>query len=183
MLISDEYKAQQESLHSAGNYGTASAAYAPLVSEVINKLEVTHILDYGCGANTTLARNLKVKHKLKYQAYGPAVERFAADPAPAEMVACIDVLEHIEPDCINEVLDHIKRLAEAVVFVSIHTGPAVKVLPDGRNAHILQRPLEWWLPKLMERFEIQTVQVTGEYQFYVLAYSRSQIEFVDGSKA
>jgi len=33
-------------------------------------------------------------------------------------------------------------------------GPAGKVLSDGRNAHLIQKPLSWWLPKLCERFEI-----------------------------
>jgi hypothetical protein len=36
----------------------------------------------------------------------------------------------------------------------VHTSAAVKVLPDGRNAHLIQRPASWWLPKLMERFEL-----------------------------
>ena len=37
---------------------------------------------------------------------------------------------------------------------TVHTGAAVKVLPDGRNAHLIQRPAAWWLPKFMERFEL-----------------------------
>jgi hypothetical protein len=36
----------------------------------------------------------------------------------------------------------------------LHTGAAIKFLPDGRNAHLIQRPVSWWLPKFMERFEL-----------------------------
>lgn len=183
MLISESYRAEQQRLHSLGNYGTASIEYAPVVSEIVNKLEVAHLLDYGCGSKMNLARNLKVRHALKYQAYDPGVERLAGAPVPAEMVACIDVLEHIEPDCLDAVLDHLQALAEGVLFVSIHTGPAVKVLSDGRNAHLIQQPLSWWLPKLWERFELHTVQVTGDHGFYVVAYSKAgAIEDASGEK-
>jgi hypothetical protein len=37
---------------------------------------------------------------------------------------------------------------------TVHTGPAKKILPDGRNAHLIQQPPSWWLPKFMERFEL-----------------------------
>jgi hypothetical protein len=86
------------------------------------------------------------------------------------MVACIDVLEHIEPACLEEVLDDLMRLTKAVGFFSVHTGPAIKTLSDGRNAHLIQQPPEWWLPKFIERFEVQTFQRV-ESGFYVIVYS------------
>lgn len=174
MLISDDYRAQQEQLHENPNYGVASLQYAPLVSEIVNRLEVQHLLDWGCGKGR-LFQNLKADHKMTLQAYDPAVERFAAPPVPAEMVACIDVLEHIEPEYLDDVLDDLARLTEAVAFLTVHTGPAVKVLADGRNAHLTQQPLEWWLPKFWERFDIHTVQVTGEHAFYVIAYAKPKL--------
>ena len=88
------------------------------------------------------------------------------------MVACIDVLEHIEPQCLDSVLDHLAALTEGVAFLSIHTGPAVKVLSDGRNAHLTQEPMMWWLPKLWNRWELQTVQATGEHSFFVVGTAK-----------
>ncbi len=32
----------------------------------------------------------------------------------------------------------------------------MKVLPDGRNAHLIQQPAEWWMPKILKRFELVT---------------------------
>lgn len=96
------------------------------------------------------------------------------------MVACIDVLEHIEPDCLDNVLDHLCALTEGILFCSIDTGPAVKVLSDGRNAHLTQQPIEWWLPKIWERWDIQTVQRTTEHGFYVLAYAKPRLEDIEG---
>jgi hypothetical protein len=174
MLISPDYLQQQQKLHENDNYGVASLQYAPLVSEIVNRLEVQHLLDWGCGKGR-LFQNLKADHKMTLQAYDPAVERFASPPVPAEMVACIDVLEHIEPEFLDNVLDDLVRLTEAVAFLTVHTGPAVKVLADGRNAHLTQQPLEWWMPKIWDRFDIHTVQVTGEHAFYVIAYAKPKL--------
>jgi len=180
-LISESYRKEQEHLHETTNYGTASVAYAPLVSQIVNKLGVSHLLDYGCGANVNLAKNLKVGHKVTYQAYDPGVPRYAKDPLPAELVCCIDVLEHIEPELLDNVLDHLCSLSEALVFLSIDTGPAVKVLQDGRNAHLIQEPISWWLPKIWQRWDLQTVQQSTETGFYVVATAKPRIEGVDGS--
>jgi hypothetical protein len=97
------------------------------------------------------------------------------------MVASIDVLEHIEPDYLDNVLDHIQSLTEIVAFLTIHTGPAMKTLPDGRNAHLTQQDMDWWLPKLWARFDLQTIQRTHEHGFYVIAYAKPRIiEGLDG---
>lgn len=172
MLISKSYKLEQERLHETGKYGTASISYAPLVTEIINKLEVTHLLDYGCGQLINLYKHINPNRKLTYQAYDPGTVDYVEAPVPAEMVCCIDVLEHIEPEFLDSVLDDLKRLTEVVLFCTVHTGPAVKVLSDGRNAHLTQQPMEWWLPKLWERFDIQTVQVAHEHGFHVIAYTK-----------
>lgn len=173
-LITDEYRKQQGALHENPNYGVASVHYAPLVSQIVNTLGVQHLLDYGAG-KCRLFQNLKADHKVKLQAYDPGVAKLATPPVPAEMVTCIDVLEHIEPELLDNVLDDLQRLTEAVLFVTIHTGPAVKVLPDGRNAHLIQQPLSWWLPKLWERFDLHTVQVTGEHAFHCICYAQQKL--------
>src|ERR1700690_2010322 len=141
--ISPDYRRMQEKLHETTDYGTASLLYAPLVSAVINRMEVTHLLDYGCGAKCRLATSLKVGHKLTYQAYDPAVPRYAKEPLPAQMVACIDVLEHIEPQYLDAVLHDLTQLAEGIIFLTVTTAAAFKSLPDGRNAHLIIEPMQW----------------------------------------
>lgn len=159
MLISDDYRAEQEKLHENPNYGVASVQYAPIVTQYINRLGVTDLLDYGAG-KCRLFESIKPDHKMRLQAYDPGVLRLSGAPDPAEMVTCIDVLEHIEPELLDNVLDNIKALAKSFVFLTIHTGPAVKVLSDGRNAHLIQEDAEWWLPKIMDRWSLQTFQRT-----------------------
>ena len=184
MLISPEYQQQQQWLHENTKYGTASIKYAPLVTEIVNKLGIDHLLDYGCGKQMNLLKHLKSDHALKYQAYDPGVPELSSAPVPAQMVSCIDVLEHIEPDYLDAVLDDLKNLTEMVAFITVHCGPASKVLPDGRNAHLIQQPMEWWLPKLTARFELQTIQRTHAMAFHVIAYRIPvAIQNIDGTAA
>ena len=168
-LISDEYRKQQEQLHENPHYGVASVGFAPIVAEIINKLEVKDLLDYGAGKCRLFgALQGLVKHPMRLQAYDPGVPRLSGRPVPAQMVTCIDVLEHIEPEYLDAVLDDLARLTKEIGFFSIHTGPAVKRLADGRNAHLIQQPPAWWLPRILERWpDMQTFQVT-EGGFFVI---------------
>ena len=174
MRYTPEYLSQQKSLHQKGNYGViAGKMYGTIVSTIVDKMEIDHLLDYGCGKNLSLTKGLKTKREFKYQAYDPMVGEYSDEPVPAQMVCCIDVIEHIEPDYLEDVLDHLEELTEEVLFISVHTGPAGKVLDDGRNAHLIQQPLIWWLPKIAERFEVQSVQVQNKKQFYVIAFNKN----------
>jgi hypothetical protein len=183
-LISDGYRDQQKYLHETTEYGTMAQHYGPLVSQIVEKLQITHLLDYGCGRRMGLLKSLKCAGKLTYQGYDPGagLEELATAPIPAQMVCCIDVLEHIEPEYLENVLDHLALLTEVVALVTVHTGPAMKVLPDGRNAHLTQQPMQWWLPKLWDRFDIQTVQRISETGFYVIAYAKPRLEAPNGEK-
>ena len=168
MLISEEYRAQQKHLHEQykGEYGTASISYAPIVTDLINKLRIHEVLDYGAGSGN-LAKNLKPNHQVEVKHYEPARPEWAHEPDSAELVCCIDVLEHIEPELLDNVLDDLKSKTEMYGFFSVHTGPAVKILPDGRNAHLIQKPPSWWLPKIMDRWELISFQLQPN-GFYVL---------------
>jgi hypothetical protein len=179
--ISPAYQREQQQLHEAGLYGTVSITYAPMVSQIIERMEVSHLLDYGCGAQTNLAKHLKVSRKLMYQAYDPGVPKFSKPPVPAQMVACIDVLEHIEPEYLENVLNELARLAEAIVFLTVTTCAAFKTLSDGRNAHLTQQPMSWWLPKFMDRWDIQTVQTISAESFFVVGTTKSRLEATDGT--
>lgn len=161
-LISERYRSLQKQLHDTTEYGVASAGYAPMVAKLIDQNNVDTLLDYGAGSRLTLIKTIAeqrlVQRKFDYRAYEPAIEMHAKTPEPAEMVACIDVLEHIEPDCLDAVLDDLKRLTLRIGLFTVSCTPAAKTLADGRNAHLIQEPPEWWLPKITDRFTLQTFQ-------------------------
>jgi hypothetical protein len=169
-LISAEYLRQQEELHKNPDYGVASVAAASTVSKVCNTYGVDELLDYGAGKGR-LAKHLSVDHPMRVQMYDPAIPKWSEKPDPSEMVACIDVLEHIEPALLENVLDDLKRVTKRIGFFSVSCVPASKTLSDGRNAHLIQSPPEWWLPKFMERFELHVFQRTVD-GFFVLTMAK-----------
>lgn len=161
MFISNEYLSQQRQLHEERNdYGVASLEYATQVAQFIERLgadefgEVS-ILDYGCGKGR-LALGLSrygFSVNVDVTGYDPAVPQFATRPDRRfDAVVSIDVLEHIEPEHLVDVIRDIRFYATRSVFLSIHCGPARKHLPDGRNAHLIQKPPAWWLELLMSYF-------------------------------
>lgn len=159
-LITPGYRAEQERLHSMGNYGTASLEFGEVVSGLVNRLSCMSVLDYGCGSMQNLLHVLRPDHEIRYQGYDPGVEQFADEPESADLVVCIDVLEHIEPDLLENVLDHLRDLSPKWSFMTVHTGPARKTLSDGRNAHLIQQPPVWWLPKFFARWDVRQFQAT-----------------------
>ncbi len=154
-LISEDYRRMQQELHKNPNYGVASVGYAPIVAEVMQAVGATELLDYGAGKGR-LGQTLRqhTQQQLTIHHYDPSIPEWSAMPKPSRFVACIDVLEHIEPELLDNVLDDLKRVTIGVGVFTVHTGPAIKLLSDGRNAHLIQQPPSWWLPKFMSRFEL-----------------------------
>ena len=48
---------------------------------------------------------------------------------------------------------------------------AHRKLPDGRNAHLTVKPIEWWAEKIKERFNILKLQFR---QAYLISYEQLQ---------
>lgn len=154
-LISEDYRRMQQELHKNPNYGVASVEYAPLVAQAMDAVKAIELLDYGAGKGR-LGQTLHqmAESPITVHHYDPAIPQWSAPAQPCGFVACIDVLEHIEPHLLNNVLDDLKRVTSGAGVFTVHTGPAAKVLSDGRNAHLIQQPPSWWLPKFLERFEL-----------------------------
>lgn len=169
-VISDHYRQLQAGLHAQGNYGLAALQFAQPVAALLKLIGARSLLDYGCGSKRSLLQALTLPPGVSYEGYDPAIPAYAKEPSPAELVVCIDVLEHIELEYLDNVLDHLGRLCRPFGFFTIHTGPAGKFLADGRNAHLIQQGPAWWLPRLEQRFRIlNTGKVTNGFGVIVRA--------------
>jgi hypothetical protein len=169
MVISEAYRDIQRQLHERPDYGVASLLYAHHVKAVIDHFGLKSVSDYGAGKRRLKDKLDELGADVAYSAYDPAFPEYG-DPEPAELVCCIDVLEHIEPDCLDAVLDELRRITVRIGFLTVHTTPARKTLPDGRNAHLILKPMDWWLPKLAERFKVtQTKDIDGGFLVVVKA--------------
>ena len=158
MTISVDYLEQQKQLHQNPDYGVASLLYAPLVIQLVDKIGAKSISDYGAGkCNLKKKINELGRFDFQYYPFDPVFPEYG-DPQEADLVCCVDVLEHIEPFYLKAVLQDLSRITKKVGLFTIHTGPAVKHLSDGRNAHLIQKPASWWLPQLCEYFEIAQLE-------------------------
>lgn len=157
MLITEEYRKLNEQLHETNKgYGTSGHKWATHIEGFSKMVGTTDVLDYGCG-KSTLAQNLPFSIKQ----YDPAIVKFSDIPEPSDIVVCTDVLEHIEPELIDNVLADIRRVTIKAAFLVIANRPAKKVLEDGRNAHLLQENEEWWLKKLFPLFNLLQFSSNG----------------------
>lgn len=167
MLISQEYKALNAKLHAdVPEYGISGQRWARDVVSLAKKCRATSILDYGCGKGT-LKKSLKLtdwgeaeyaRYKDQIFEYDPCIEGKDALPEPADFVVCGDVLEHIEPEFLDAVLDDLERVTRRIGYLVIYSGPSRKKLSDGRNTHLIQEPMSWWVEKLEGRFVVAKIE-------------------------
>jgi hypothetical protein len=156
--ISEEYLKLQQDLHQNPKYGVASLSFAPIVADLIRKTGVGTLSDYGAGKKNLLKGLTGAGiTNIEYFPYDPAFPEYG-EPKQADLVCCIDVLEHIEPEMLDAVIKELASITRNLGFFSIHMGPAAKFLADGRNAHLIQEPSSWWLKKLVDYFEILHLQ-------------------------
>jgi hypothetical protein len=165
LLISEEYRRLNAELHARSPaYGTSGGKWARTVYSLGSSLCVRTVLDYGCGKGALfdiMRREFGEPLPFECLEYDPAIPGKEEKPAVAGVVVCGDVLEHIEPDCLGAVLDDIRDIARRRVLLVVATQPAVKTLADGRNAHLIVEPAEWWLPRLMARWRLRCYSDRG----------------------
>lgn len=165
LTISEEYRQTQIELHKRADYGVASLHYAPRVRELIDRIGAKSLCDYGAGKRRlwdTIPR-----FKIEYFPYDPAFPEYGP-PIQADLVCCIDVLEHVEPELLDNVIRQLHWLTRFYGFFSIASGPALKFLADGRNAHLIQQPVSWWREKLSSHFQVERFEFDTLANFYLI---------------
>jgi hypothetical protein len=178
-LISPEYVALNAQLHEQSMvYGVGGAKHAPTVLKLVDSIKPKSVLDYGCGKGL-LAKELP----FPIWEYDPAIPLKAEPPRPAELVICTDVLEHIEPDKLQAVLMDLHRVTRKVGYFVIHTGPANKTLPDGRNTHLIQKGEAWWRKNLERYFQVASVNKKGHLLHIVVGPKGAKRQSVKQSVA
>jgi hypothetical protein len=137
--------------HAAEAYGDTSVKYLRFLRPEIALLRPRTVIDYGCGQSRLLdilARDIGFEGIR----YDPAIPAHAARPKEkADLLICIDVLEHIEAEDLDAVIADMRALCDAAIIV-VDTKAAVQTLPDGRNAHVSLHPHGWWRERLSRHF-------------------------------
>lgn len=158
--ISESYLALNETLHDDKNFGSRPdcGGLAVNLAKTLNRLRELEMcssyLDYGCGKGNLVKHLASLYGKsLTIIGFDPAVKEWSQKPNQTfDFVSCLDVLEHVESKFINSALEEISDLTDKFAYIAIDLQPAVKTLKNGRNAHIMLAPFEWWSSKISEHF-------------------------------
>ena len=149
--ISEEYILQLAKLHDQkASFGDAKGLKQS--EKYIKRYNPESVIDYGCGKGGVTLALQEAYPNMRVVGYDPGNSTYAAKPEGTfDMLISTDVLEHIEPVFLENVLRHMNGLFNKVAFFIIATSPAKKFLPDGRNAHLIVENPGWWKP-LLEKY-------------------------------
>jgi FkbM family methyltransferase len=177
-LISKEYVELNHKLHQDNpTYGMGGSKYAKTVIDLTKSLitptnQFVKVLDYGCGKGM-LAKSLP----FSIEQYDPAIPEYSTIPAPADIVVCTDVLEHIEEDKLMYVLQDLKRVTKQIGYFVISTRKAVKTYSNGKNAHLIVQGKDWWEKKLKKFFDIGTIiDKEKECELHIVVAPKKEIK-------
>lgn len=171
-LITPAYLDLQSKFHeTCPEYGISGHKHVDTVLSLAQQMKTRDILDYGCG-KATLQKGIP----FPIQNYDPCTVEYNRRPICADLVVCTDVFEHLEYECLGEVLDDIAALTKQMAFINIACRPAKKFLPDGRNAHIIQETPNWWLTWILPRFELHSFQANEGSCIMLLRTLKKPIE-------
>ena len=162
-LITEEYRKLNAELHNRNHkYGGKGHDWADRVSRYLEEAQALTYLDYGCGKGTLADEIAKRFTALQVYRYDPVTA--PAEPAPADFVTCCDVLEHIEPALLDNVLEDLASKVKVRGLLVISQRLANKRLADGRNAHLIVEKTPWWMKRLSKHFgeviEVEPIKAT-----------------------
>lgn len=163
---------QYKEMHKDENLyaGSSTQIHKEFIKQFLIEFKCKSILDYGCGKAIQYHKEkLHESHFLGIMPslYDPAVEKYSALPdGTFDAVINTDVLEHIEEDDVGSVIEQIYSKADKFVYLGISNEPASSILPDGRNSHVTQKSLDWWVEKVLpyaNKFTLMYVYGNGKH--------------------
>jgi len=125
------------------------------IKEVIDRVNPVNVLDFGCGKGWQYTRqNMHeywgIEKPVLYDPYVAKYNKLAGyRNRYFDLVLCVDVMEHILPNEVDNILHSLFFLGNFVYF-HIDTKPAIKTFSCGTNFHISLHDEDWWINKLNE---------------------------------
>jgi len=148
-MISNDLRKTYQDLHATTPFGKRSKI-PPHLKKYISEVSPQSILDFGCGKGNLVSLLKETYPDVEIHGYDPANPEYDKSVPCVDMVISTDVLEHIEPEHIDDTIEMLS-LKGKFHYHLISCAPAKLILPDGRNAHLIQEGPNWWRQKF-ERF-------------------------------
>jgi hypothetical protein len=166
VLASEAYKALLYETHKKrkGWGHGASIRKLKYFKEFLEKNECKTIIDYGCGCSD-FKGFIEKDYDYEVTEYDIGIKEKDKLNIKADFTVCVDVLEHIELEYLNNVLEHIKNHTLKGVFFSICKVPSHGSFSDGTNLHRIIKNEDWWYLRTLEYFEL--VKQTSLSEFHV----------------
>lgn len=134
------------------NYGKTSIKLYDMLKKIINDLNISSVLDYGCGKSKLLDL-IKKNKKIKIYRYDPAIKKYSKlTKNKTDLVICTDVLQHVPLYDLDRVLKEIKSKGIYILFYIKCTNHKTK-LPNGTYANCTVYDKKWWLEKLSNYYD------------------------------
>lgn len=134
--------------------GRGCLKHARTILEIADQIGARSVLDWGAGKCVQYTdtvpghpegTTLESIFGFEVTKYDPAVPGIDVEPAGKfDLTFCTDVLEHIPEDDIDYVVSRLAAHTRKALFVTVGSFPAKKTLLNGENAHVTQKPAEWW---------------------------------------
>jgi 2-polyprenyl-3-methyl-5-hydroxy-6-metoxy-1,4-benzoquinol methylase len=176
MLISKEYQELCSIQHKIQpEWGEQNLKETGIMFMFSRIIDTEDVLDYGCGKG-----KLAQSFPFPVKEYDPAILGKENGNVPSKFVVCHDVLEHIEPEYLMNVLKDLYRCTMKFAYITVSTTLAETILSDGRNAHLIVQSREWWTPHIEKFFTIlgctEIIKDNGHNDFSVLVVPKKDIE-------
>lgn len=134
------------------NYGKTSIKLYDMLKKIINDLNISSVLDYGCGKSKLLDL-IKKNSKIKIFKYDPAIKKYSKlTKNKTDLVICTDVLQHVPLYDLDRVLKEIKSKGIYILFYIKCTNHKTK-LPNKTYANCTVYDKKWWLEKLSNYYD------------------------------
>lgn len=159
-LVSDDYMNTLKKEHSTEHWGTSAGSMVDTLHDWLKRNNAKEVIDYGCGSSS-FKSNLPDDADYTVYEYDPGIPGKEGLHTPKDFLISIDVLEHVEPELIDNVIQQIASSIKVQGYLTIAMYPAMRILQDGRNAHLIVEEMPWWVEKLSKYLDIISIKKTN----------------------
>lgn len=153
MLISKDYRNTLIEMHKQDPnlWGARQSNWACIVTHFIRIYKIKSVLDFGCGKGmlkkeiNSIIKCLypKILNTFFWNNYDPGIEKYNKLPQQNfDMITCTDVLEHIEPEFLDETINYIYQHIKKIGFFVINFRP--------ERMHLIVESSAWWIGKISQ---------------------------------